>query len=160
MRSRARIALAAALGVMLIVSAAESIRAASATASSGFVIEVASDAQRTVRAVHVREGDRVMPGEVLVELESTEPNPAVTQAADRVARADEALSYAEAVDVPDRAASLIAAKDQLARAQLSQPSIVLRAPVAGVVQHTFRGVGEESPSNGVLVDLVSANPRR
>jgi multidrug resistance efflux pump len=160
--SRPRAALVAALALMLIACAVGSSQCqrTNVAASSGVVTIVASDAETTVRAVRVTVGERVKAGDVLVELEptqSTEPSAAVVEAMARLARADEELSYADGADVSARVASLSAANEQLAKARLSQLSTVVRAPVAGVVEHVVRGVGEEAPSKQPLVELLSAS---
>jgi multidrug resistance efflux pump len=122
----------------------------------GSATVVRSEIDTTVRVVRVSDRERVAVGAVLVELDPSDASDAVRTAALRVVTADEGLSAAGVTEVAARAATLLEAKGELERARMSQPSVVVRAPVAGVVGRTFRVAGDQVAAQQPLVEILSS----
>ena len=130
-----------------------------------------------VRAVHVRDGDRVRPGQVLVEFDTAALKAQLAERAAALASARANLAQAQrtrqvnaqlveknfisqnAFDNADAAlraqvAAVDVAQAQLAQTQLTLDDAVVRAPIGGHVSRRHVQPGEKAGVDGPLVSIV------
>ena len=141
-------------------------------------VELVAPVSETLIAVHAQRGDRVAPGQLLVELDRTYARVEVTRAAAALAAARSGLLVArqeheraqhlrsdhvvseQALDrarlAEDEArARLHEAEAQVAAAHKREADLSLVAPVAGVLDQLPFDAGERVPAGAVLAVLLS-----
>ena len=141
-------------------------------------VELVAPVSETLIAVHAQRGDRVVPGQLLVELDRTYARVEATRAAAALAAARSAVLVArqeyeraqhlrsdhvvseQALDrarlAQDEArARLHEAEAQVAAAHKREADLSLVAPVAGVLDQLPFDAGERVPAGAVLAVLLS-----
>jgi membrane fusion protein (multidrug efflux system) len=127
---------------------------------------VAAQAEGVVTAVHVREGDRVTAGQLLVELDRRELEAEMAQATAALEEAEATLKRVSSLrsdgliseqelDSAQAAQRIAAAKVEALRTRLSFTRIV--APVSGVVVSRKVEVGNLASSRSPLFELASGS---
>ncbi len=141
-------------------------------------VELVAPVSETLIAVHAQRGDRVAPGQLLIELDRTYARVEVTRAAAAIAAARSGLLVArqeheraqhlrsdhvvseQALDrarlAEDEArARLHEAEAQVAAARKREADLSLEAPVAGVLDQLPFDPGERVPAGAVLAVVLS-----
>lgn len=125
-------------------------------------LNISYPAVERVLSVYVKPGDEVSPNQSLVQLDVTQLNAQVKQAADDVAAAQNYLhsvygSNSLTVDQAQRSYDMAVARYNSLVAQASSPTLhhgMLVSPLKGVVTHVNIDPGEVAAANAPLITLV------
>lgn len=137
-------------------------------------VDLSPKGPATIAAVHVREGDSVKQGQILISLDAREPNAIASKSEANVRQVEEELSQARGAlermkrlyevggesrqsveDAESRLRSLTAkiqvARDELRVAQIGLQDTQIRAPFSGLVVSIVAQVGQlATPGSGLL----------
>jgi RND family efflux transporter MFP subunit len=133
------------------------------SARPGHVASLSAPSPSRVAKVYVAVGQRVAPGEMLVELEQSGFRAAAQSAAAAVSAAEQAAARATRLanegivprkDAEQAAADLAKARADLVAAQRGLELSVLRAPIGGVVTRLTATLGAAADANVPLVEVA------
>ena len=136
------------------------------SARPGHIATLSAPAPTRIAKVYVAIGQRVAPGEPLVELEQTGFRAALQSAATTVAAAEQAVARATRLanegivprkDAEQAAAALATARSDLVTAQRALELSVLRAPIGGVVTKLAATLGAAVDVSTPLVEVADPN---